>query len=117
GDSNWYQHAATHVLNRRRHVVEHDVKLAAKQGGHGVGTAAVGYVEHVHTRHLFEELARQVDGAAVAGRGEGHFTRVCLGIVDKFLNGAVRTIGVGHQEIGHHGDASQGLKILDRVVG
>jgi hypothetical protein len=41
--------------------------LAAQQVGHGGGAALVRHMLHLDFRHGLEQLARQVDGTAVAG--------------------------------------------------
>src|SRR5690606_3908836 len=88
---------------------------SAQEVSDGSSAATIRHVQHIDAGHQLEQFTRQVDGAAVTGRGKGDFTRVGLRVVDEFLHAAVGTLRIHHQQVRHHGDTGQGLKILDVI--
>ena len=64
----------------------------------------VGHVQDVELGHHLEQLARHVNGGAVARRGEGHLTRVGHGVADEFGDRPHRQRRRHHHDVGQlHG--------------
>ena len=68
-------------------MAEHDLHLPADQVGKRRRRAAIGHVHHVDAGHHLEQLAGDMDAAAVAGRRHVDLARIGLGIGDELGNG------------------------------
>jgi hypothetical protein len=74
----------------RSGIVEHDVDAAGQQVVERGARATIGHVHHVDPGHALEQLAGEMHRGAVAGRCEGHFPRIGLGVGNEFRDRVCR---------------------------
>ena len=100
GDRQGAQAASLDVLDHIGNVVEHGLYLATDQVGHGWRAALVGNMGEIDPCHHLEQFHRQVVGRAVAGRGVGDDSRLCLRCGQEVLDRFVGRVRIDYQQIG-----------------
>ena len=109
--------ASLHVRHHRQERIHHHVQATAQQLTMGLCTAFVGDVGDLKTGGFFQQLGAQVGGAARSRCAVAQLVGIFLGISNHLGQGIKRGIGLGNDgelQIGHQ---SNGLDVLDRVVG
>ena len=107
---------ALHMADDRRHVVEGDIDAAGNQIVERQRAAAIGDVRHLDIGQPLEQLARQMQRGAVAGRGIGHVALVLVAIGDELLHRFRRLRQRHAHQIGLGDQQRHRREIADRIV-